>query len=192
MSFSFCPNCGTALLNNARFCQNCGVTLIANPQGRVASPPATVVNANPVAKAAQPATAVASGAMHKNRMKLPPGEYTIDRKWRLQNGQWVTAGKWKWARDQYLRTDTNMKMVRTGGPSGKLLTRGRLLIFRHGSPQWVDAQRHVTWKRPPQWRRAVVGLVVEGCVVYIGVLWWPMLTMWWPMLRELATHLGVH
>lgn len=127
---------------------------------------------------AQPPGALASGPMHKNGYKLPPGEYTRDRKhsWRLENGQWLPSGKWEWDGNQYVQTEANPQMLSDDGPSKKLLKWGSTLIFRDGSTQELDEQRQTaTWRTT---RAQGVSAVIAFTLVGIALVWWGMDTFW--------------
>jgi hypothetical protein len=123
-------------------------------------------------------TALESGPTRKNSWKLPPGEYTTDRKWRLENGRWVATGKWERRENQYVRTDASAIVANAGEPPEKLLKAGRLLVFRDGSSQRVDEQR-----RPTSFRTTNT----QALFVVVPVMVFVVLVLWWTITHVIAT-----
>jgi hypothetical protein len=164
---TFCSSCGTALKEGARFCASCGAAVMASVELNQANAAATV---NPsvsepqysadgnwwwdgkhwTARLAMPEVKVATvegTKLRKNAWGLPPGEYTTDRKWRLENATWVAAGKWKWDGKTFIKVAESKVGKNETGPDAKLLSYGRHLIFRDGKSQLVDANRKATsWR----------------------------------------------
>lgn len=189
---TFCSACGQALKAGARFCANCGASVMASVQ---AAPSLVALSSTPqvaslpaagppqysadgrwwwngahwtavIAPAPTPTPAVVP--LRKNAFSLPPGDYTANRKWRLENSQWVATGKWQWNGSQYIRRGTSRIQV---APNQTSLKPG-LLIFRDGTAQGVDANRQAKGARVAGWRatNAQAVVITIAILAFAGVV----------------------